>query len=225
MRVAMSAIVATLFVCGCSTPKPMERDEYLRVTTRTYEGKTKDQVIDAALKVLSLSHQQGFELAHNDDGFGATHHPFEGRLPSDNWEFKVRDTSAGPRASVQIFSMAGGGATILPTSSPGIYSVGSTPSSTAIVQGNAAYDLFWARVDYFLWERDTWATCVEESAKIDAGKVYGSLDPLCGRAFPDDTPGRPRNKAPAFATATNGSMPSDYGTSLPIVIAPDRSPR
>ena len=214
---ALLLTVSCLLAACAAPPKPMDRAQYLAATTRMYPGKTKDQVIDAAAKVLSLSDPNGTSTAHNDDGFVAGHKADSlGSREVDTWDFRVRETPEGMRASIQV-GTSGTSTYLAPTTTTGTYSVASNSTPSSMVQGDALYDLFWARMDYMLFKGDKWTTCEDQSAKVRTGKVSGPTDALCRMNAPDDQPGKPRvSKLPRRSTGPIEPPPEA------VVIAPDR---
>lgn len=206
-NVILTAVVTS--VAACASIPEMTREQYLAATSRLYPGASKEQVIAACEQVLRLIDRNKTQIAHTDEGLSAT------RM-STGWELRVRETADGPRAFVQIRSsstvpffvggVAPGGLAAVPYNTP-----------SGIVPGDAAYFLFWQRVDYMLWRRDTWATCGDADELISQKKIFGPLDPLCTLVVPDDAPGQPL-KAYIRNTAAEAASPA---TTL-IPVAPDR---
>jgi hypothetical protein len=186
----------------------MDREQYLAATTRNYPGKSKEQVIAAAQRILNLAEPWDMQIAHTDDGFNAF------RL-LDVWEFKVRETPEGPRGALQIRSSTST-TYLAPTTSVGTYSVASSSTPSVVVPGDAVYSLFWARMDYMMWKRDTWPTCAEANTNVSAGKISGPLGPLCDYALHDDVPGQMRK--PRYRSAK-----AEEVSPTPPSVAPDRT--
>ncbi|MDP3822873.1 MAG: hypothetical protein Q8R33_15485 [Burkholderiales bacterium] len=208
MRTQAALVFAAILLAGCAAPiPPMDREQYLAATSRTYAGATKDQVIAAAEQVLKLAEFWEMQIAHTDEGFNAFRQ-------FDAWEIKVRDTPQGARGFLQVRS-ATNSTFLAPTTSIGTYSVASSTSPTTVVQGDALYSLFWSRVDYMLFKKDTWTSCAEANQSVGEGKISGPLDALCAYALHDDVPGQPRK--PRYPNAA--AQAANPG---PVVLAPDR---
>jgi hypothetical protein len=222
--IALAALAA-----GCAQVPQLSREQQLAATTRTYSGVTKEQLIDAARRVLILADEDDVRFADNPDGFSATRRwsvylVLAATVGTDNWVFSVRETPQGPQGFVGIGRLEQA-VTVTPTTAPGVYSAGTTAVVGNPIPGNAVYDLFWSRVDYMLWRTDTWATCDSIDAKIQAGKVVGGTDPLCNRFnVTDYAPNQQLDLKPptGFSAAQNIAVKAPTGTGKRAI---DRAPK
>jgi PBP1b-binding outer membrane lipoprotein LpoB len=58
-------VVAVLVIVGCATSRHVSREEYTDMTTRTYEGVTKEQVSHAAENFFTLLDGDDFDITHS----------------------------------------------------------------------------------------------------------------------------------------------------------------
>ncbi|HHH46732.1 MAG TPA: hypothetical protein ENK53_06970 [Thiotrichales bacterium] len=190
MHLRVVAVLLPAVLAACATPRTMTRQEMLDVTSRTYCGVTKEQVLKAAEDVLRLNDPRDVTIAWPDEntmlarhrwlvyfvlGVGSGQHVWQFRAgdPGDDGCLKahvlVSDDSV--TSTYGAFGMTSTGAY---TVSPG----------TATIPGNvinqpAVYELFWAQVDYMLGKRNTWPTCKEWDERIAKNLTYGNTEPLC----------------------------------------------
>jgi hypothetical protein len=183
-RTAFVFLLATLLAGCAAQPKPLSREEFLAATTRTYEGKSKEQVIAAAERVLKLADGDDFAFAHNERGFDAVREWSAFALiifmtGRDYWTFHVAEQPEGIKASVQV-SVFAEGLTPTPTTAGGWVATSSPVAGTGRpVDGPALYELFWTRMDHLLGLRERWMDCKEADALRDAGTTWGNNSPLC----------------------------------------------
>jgi hypothetical protein len=152
----------------------LTREEWLKCTSRTYEGLSKDQIISAAEAVLRLAGGEYMKISHTEDGLtGSRSWGYYAVIQSekgiDSWIFKTEPTQGGIKATVRL------------TSSRQLYSYGilPTPEKEAPVDGSAIYDMFWRRMDYLLGKTDKWTTCEMSEEMVDQGLVWGETKALC----------------------------------------------
>lgn len=205
MKIRLSVFVfAIVFVSGCASRPTLTRAEWLTTTTRTYEGKTAEEVIAAAEKLLILADGDDVQFAHDANGFVATRQWFSyiviaAAAGTDNWRFDAEEAGDVVKATVQV-GLQSQAITPMATSS------GDWAASTGIVmgapvQGTALYDVFWARLDFLLGKREAWMFCGEADDRVSRGVVWGSNEALCNSFnLEDDAPeGVVVEKAPSSA--------------------------
>ncbi|MGY6273487.1 hypothetical protein ACXIUT_27785 [Achromobacter denitrificans] len=189
----VAVLSATALLAGCATKQPqMSRDEYLKTTQRTYEGKSADDVLNAAEKLFRLADGDDFTFFHDDNSMGATRRwsvylVLAATMGTDTWTVRVKDLPGAIRVSAALNTSAG---SILPMpTTGGDMSAGTTPGMGGNVPGTAIYDVFWARMDYLLGKSDQWMTCEESNRRVSTGAVWGSNEALCnGFNVKDDLP-------------------------------------
>lgn len=193
MRLLTLAAVL-VFLAGCATTAPeLSREEQLEMRTERYPDHKPEEVIQAAERVLTYIDEEDTEFAHRENGFLAERFwTWYAVLAAATgywyWDFTVEpDGSGGTEARLAISSQSqtisgtatgGGGAQATSTSTPG-----------RVYNHPASYELFWARVDYFLGEREEWPYCENwvEKKRPESGP-RGSVDPLCGVGVIDKVP-------------------------------------
>lgn len=204
-----SAIAAVTFACaGCAAPQ-LTREQWIAATTRTLDSATKEEVIAAAERVLRLADGDDFVIVHTDAGFQATRRwsifvVIAAENGTDHWTFEARESGGSVKASVTVSKVSGGTMGVSPTTSPGIYSTMTVPGSGALVNGPAAYELFWERVNYLLGRQTAWPTCSIADARAQAGRTWGDNSVLCNAfnvkdLMPDGKPSKAEYTAPGSA--------------------------
>lgn len=183
---AAAAIIAS----GCATPRTMTQAEWDLSLTRTFHTATRDQVLAAARNVLQSADPADFRFAPTEDGLQATREWSWFLLIAatrgwDTWTVTTKETPTGVRARVHLSVVTSdiNGAVVNGVAMP-ITTTGQTPT----VDGTAIYDLFWARVEYLLGQRDAWMTCADSNARQKSGIVWGSNEPLCDSLTTTDPP-------------------------------------
>jgi hypothetical protein len=184
-----AALAAVLALAGCAQPHVIrDRSDFLAEATRTYQGETRERVIQAAQTVLRISDPTDFEFRNTLNGFTGLRRYFvyavlaaaSGR---EKWEFLAEPTPDGVRASVSI-SEAG--------ETSGGYS--RTPYENAMLS-IPLVRLFWVRVDYVLGRAPEWKTCDEAATELEQTKtnIAEALGGLCGTTSEGrDAPPPPR---------------------------------
>jgi hypothetical protein len=180
-------------ITGCATARPqLTRDEWLAVTSRNYEGVTKEQAIGAAERLFRLADSKKFKIVYTEDGIYAARNwmdylVFTVITGTDYWLFKVTPTVNGVKASVQVNTQAQGLMPI-PTTN-GAWTATTSPMAGMPVDGTAIFDVFWARMDYLLGKRTDWMDCKMADQRIKEGIVWGNNEPLCNSFnINDDNP-------------------------------------
>ncbi len=194
----MAVAVLVAMGAGCAgkqlTPEEAaaERERQLRMTTRVYEGKTPKEILLAADRIFRLA-DDDYKIAHTETMMQAQrpwmiYLVISAAFGTDTWlieTFPVENgTKVVARHSGQAQSVFAG-----PTVNSGGTGVTAMTSPTMmnITTFSGIYDLFFARLDYFMGKRENWTTC------RDAKNFEGPLDPFCTVAndrLPDGRPSR-----------------------------------
>lgn len=179
-------LVAVLIsIIGCAKQKvlspeeiALERERQLNMMCRTYENVTPEEVLLAADRVFRLA-DDDYNISHAPNGIQAQRNwmiYFVLSITSgtDSWSVTVESL---PDNKVKVIAMHSPTANSMfagPVGSGGVTSV-TVPGMQRLTTRPAIYELFFARLDYFLGKTKTWITCKE------AGKLFtdGNLDPFC----------------------------------------------
>lgn len=184
----LSLLLAVAMLGGCAqkvlTPEEIaaERERQLRMITRVYPDKTVQDVLLAADRVFRLA-DDDYVVSHSPTGLQAQRRWFIYLIISvtfgtDTW---MVTTEPLPQGGVKVVAMHSGEASavtgIVTTNSNGGTSTSAltSPAMQNMTTSPAIYELFFARLDYFLDQRKDWVTC------RDAKKLFtdGLLDPFC----------------------------------------------
>lgn len=179
----LSAIVS---LAGCANvgPPAWTREFAEQTTTRTYTGRSRSQVIDAAENVLKLSDPKKVTFDYTDGGFVATrsYNVFIGIASISGtytFDFTTTETTSGTLAKLKIYTTsAAQSAAVVPVG--GLYAAVPTaiPSDgTHIFQWPASYQLFFDRLDHLSGGETDWMDCPTAREKISSG--INSLEALC----------------------------------------------
>jgi len=161
---------------GCAAPgRQLTSDEWATVTSRTYTGVAREEILDAAEKLFRLADGDDFAIDRAGDGMTATrswlaYTALTAASGSDTWKFDVQPVGAGYTATVQV-------STRVQPSGVGPGPSG-TPAADLPVDGTAL-DLFWSRMDYLLGMRPDWMDCRMADERQRQGAVWGSTEALC----------------------------------------------
>lgn len=173
-------LVALVMLSACATPErpAMSKEERTAVTSRLYDGKTRDDVFRAAETLFRLADEDDFKISYPGGNMVAirpwiVYMVLSAMSGTDVWTIMVDDTPSGvlARADVQ-------------TTIPSMVS----KYSGGAVKGTAIYDIFWARMDFLLGKSGHWMTCEESNARIEDGTVWGSNEALCNSFNMKDNP-------------------------------------
>lgn len=192
-KIALLAVF--VFITGCASQQPqMTRQEWLDTTTKTYKNTSKDDVINAAEKVLRLADGGDFKIVHSEEGFRASRYwtiylVIAATMGTDQWALSVKQENDDVRASLQVNTQAQAITPMATTS--GDMTVTTGPMSGSPIMGTSVYDVFWARLDYMLGQSDHWMTCEESNKRVSDKVVWGANDSLCNSfnmkdALPED---------------------------------------
>ena len=105
-------VLCVVVVSGCATTRPkLSREEWLSVSSRTYVGVTKDQVLIAAEKLFNLADGDDFQIVHTDDGLYATRNwsiylVISAVFGTDYWQMQAIQNEDGVKATVRINTQA-----------------------------------------------------------------------------------------------------------------------
>jgi hypothetical protein len=185
-KLAVALIVSILV--GCATSRPhVTREEWLSVTSRTYDGVTKEQIIGAAEQLFRLADGDDFDIVHTEEGISTSRKWFALLITgTDYWQIKAVPVGNQFRVTVHVSTH------IDPMD-------GTTrPTTTTVdpafnpVRGTAIYDIFWSRLDYLLGERADWMTCKTADDRVDRRITWGGNSALCNSFNVEDkTPTKP----------------------------------
>ena len=175
-----------VFIGGCARMPELTRDEWLAVTTRTYEGATQDEAFAAVEQVFRLADPEDYRIQHTPDGLIAhrqwlVYFVIGAAVGTDIWTVTAKQDTTGVRVSAHVTTAANTlTAVAAPTTTGGTTASPVTIPGNAIpVQSTAIYDLFWARVGYLMGQRDTWMSCKTADKRSDEGITFGHTEPLC----------------------------------------------
>lgn len=192
MRVTVMVLLS-LILSSCASQPLLSRDEWLRMTTRTYEGVTKEQVLAAAERVLRLADGNDFMIAHSDEGFVASRNwlvylVLTAAFGTDVWQLRAAEHEpTGTKVSVSVSTQTGAVGAV--ATSPSTAAPLTTPSAGSAVNGTAIYEVFWARMDYLLDRAPAWMDCREANRRVSIGIVWGDNSALCNSFnVKDDVP-------------------------------------
>lgn len=196
MKKMLTVLMLLVISAGCAIKRPpMSREEWLAVSSRHYEGATKEQVISAAEKILRLADGDDFKIVHTEEGIYASRNwsvylILAATMGTDYWKFKVVQEDNTVMAVVQI-NRQQQAVTPMATSS-GAWTATTMPMAGIPVDGTAIYDVFWSRMDYLLGVRSEWMSCKVADERVRLGVVWGSNEALCNSFnVKDDTPTSP----------------------------------
>lgn len=154
--------LALLALASCATvPTPQSRDEWMAVHSRTYPGKTPEEVTAAAERVLKLA-DHDFKFDYPPGQLVATrswllYAVIAAAMGTDYWKIETTPVEGGTRAVVQI-SRAESAVMPSPTAY-GDVSVTSAAMPGQPVSFAPPYEVFWHRVEHQLGLRDDWLSC------------------------------------------------------------------
>lgn len=172
-----------ILLAGCATTQPqLSREEWISVTSRTYDGVTKEQVIGAAEHLFNLADGDDFQIVHTEDGLYASrgwmvYMVFAAAIGTDYWQLKVVDTGSRLKASVQVNTQGQGVSPVATTN--GAWTATTTPMAGTPIMGTAIYDIFWSRMDYLLGKRPDWMTCQIADERVEKKITWGNNQALC----------------------------------------------
>lgn len=189
------SLIAVLLT-GCATTQPqLSREEWLSITSRSYEGVTKEQVISSAERLFRLADGDDFNVVHTEDGLYASRNwsaymVIAAAMGTDYWQVKVAPDGNRFKAYVQVNSQAQGVTPMATTN--GAWTATTTPMAGSPVMGTAIYDVFWARMDYLLGKRSDWMNCQIADERVKQKITWGTNEALCNSFnIKDEVPSHP----------------------------------
>lgn len=159
MRTAL-LFFAFLLLSGCAGPAPKYTlAELSEMTTRTYQGKTKEEVYAAAAKIFEAADKKNNQITLFGDEFRASRLRYVFFIPHTfDWRLKVVQQEADVKVSANAVSKM---------------------DLIEHIEGAGVYALFFDRLDYLLGKRKDWVTCETAQRAIDAEGRKESLASLC----------------------------------------------
>lgn len=206
MRLIVIVLLSVMLSSCVSARPPLSRDEWLRMTTRTYDNITKEQILAAAERVLRLADGNDFMVAHSDEGFVASRNwsvylVLAASFGTDVWQLRAAEYGpAGTKVSVSVSTQVGAVGGV--AAGPGAAAPMTTPAAGGAVNGPAVYEVFWARMDYLLGRSPVWMDCRAANHQVSTGVVWGDNSALCNSFnIKDDVPeGAALMRVPVSAT-------------------------
>jgi hypothetical protein len=204
MRKAVFALLAVvcLGLAGCMPPPQqlspheaaIERERQLQMVTRTYAGKTQQEVLMAADRIFRLA-DEDYAISHYPTSLTAQrkwliYMVLAAAMGTDTWSVSAEPADSGVKVTALLNQTVGNIGAMPIATTGGQWSA--APSTTQPMQNittrPASYQLFFARLDYLLGERTDWLTCNQ------AKEIFtdGLLEPFCTVAndrTPDWQPG------------------------------------
>ncbi|MEC9292101.1 MAG: hypothetical protein VX730_06855 [Pseudomonadota bacterium] len=213
---------ACLTIYGCNKQAPelsreeqFNQDEERKVfeathMTRIYKGKTQEEVIIAAEKLLTLSDPKDTKFIHNKNGFLANRSWLWYAILTadsgiDKWEVHTEEQSNNSIKMTVTLNTGGVnyGDNSIYAIGEGITFAGRKKMTQPELFQNRKdlYSLFWKRMDYLLGKTQTWTTCEDFKNQLGLNKLHqeekvkkgNKLNPLCGSLSADKLPEELRN--------------------------------
>jgi len=182
-------LVGTLIILiglgGCASSSKTSKDEMMAAATRTYEGVSSQQVIQAAEKLLKLVDESRFKFDREDHKLTATRSGqlFTALGATDVTAVWLVSTQEKDKATV--VTIEAGWQKSLPSS--GKREMLKRPEGTAV------YNLFYNRLDTMLGRSNEWITCKGMKQAIKQGEASGDIRMLCAYSddkLPESQPGK-----------------------------------
>jgi len=176
----VGVLIVIVGIGGCATKSKVSEEEMQAAMTRTYEGVTSDQVMQASEKLLKLVDESRFKFKRTDNQLTATR---EGQLQTGVGKAHV--------TAVWLVTTQKKGKSAIVTIEAGwkreALSTGLT-SKVKKPEGTAVYKLFFNRLDNLLGQSNEWMTCEGMQKAIQLGEASGDIRMLCAYAE-DKLPG------------------------------------
>lgn len=191
MKKLFLSMTALAVLAGCAAPRPqLSRAEYLAMTSRTLDA-PKEQVLEAAEKVLRLADGDDFKIHHHSTGFSAQRNwsvylVLAAAMGTDFWVVKTSEMGEKTRLELEVGRQASA-ITPMATTTPGTWTAGTMPASATPFDGPALYELFFARMDYLLGTRSDWPTCEWSDERVSRKATWGNNEGLCSAFNITDT--------------------------------------
>jgi hypothetical protein len=200
MHKAIPIVCCLFLLFGCATQQPLTREEALKqrselltVTTKTYPGCTKEDVLKASEKIL--------RLADSDFKFRHTENAIIGDRPWgwyflidcitgwDTWVIASEEKDGTTRVAVRTIQDKAGFPAMVTGSSlkgTGEWTVDKLPNLEDAIQSKALYQVFFKRLDYMLGKEKKWMGCTEARTYVEENKMDGELTAICDPLTIDD---------------------------------------
>jgi len=173
----VGALIMVIGLGGCATKPKMSEEEMKAATTRTYEGVSSEQVMQASEKLLKLVDESRFKFNRDDKQLTATRsgQVFTNIGKADVTAVWLVKTQEKDKSTVVTLE-AGWKRQSLST--------GVTSRNVKKPEGTAVYSLFFNRLDNLLGQSNEWITCEGMKKAIQQGEASGDIRMLC--AYADD---------------------------------------
>jgi len=173
----VGALILFIGLGGCATKPKVSEEEMKAATTRTYEGVSSEQVMQAAEKLLKLVDESRFKFNRDDKQLTATRsgQVFTNIGKADVTAVWLVKTQEKDKSTVVTLE-AGWKRQSLST--------GVTGRNVKKPVGTAVYSLFFNRLDNLLGQSNEWITCEGMKKAIQQGEASGDIRMLC--AYADD---------------------------------------
>lgn len=152
-------LIAMNILVACTQPQ-LNRKEWIDLTSRSFDNISSDQILLASEKLFRLAYGDNVKITHSLDyltaRYGWSTSDWLGTTSNHTyfWQVKIFPNQNTNKVRIQI-------------------------DSDRFKSSPAIYDLFWARIDYLLGNRQDWMTCETSNNRIKEKIVWGSNDPLC----------------------------------------------
>ena len=184
-KLLITTLLAILLTACVAPQRKMTRSEWIDITSREYQNKTQEEVIQAAEKLFTLADGDDFQFSHTQNGMLAHRRWFLYLVIAaadgvDYWKLNTEKTEHGVKVTIEL-TVAGN-----TTTAGGMNSINTSSILGMPVNGNAIYTIFWERMDYLMGKTDHWMTCDEINKKIKNKELFGGAEQLCLSATVDD---------------------------------------
>ena len=172
----VGTLILLISLGGCATSSKTSKDEMMAAQTRTYEGVSSQQVIQASEQLLKLVDASRFRFDREKNKLTATRSGqlFTNLGATDVTAVWLVNTQEKEKATV--VTIEAGWKKSIPSS--GKREMLKKPEGTAV------YNLFYNRLDTLLGKSNEWITCNGMKQAIKQGEASGDIRMLC--AFADD---------------------------------------
>lgn len=201
----LSLVLLMLFVpSACMRgERPSNHADWLRETTRSWQGETRARVIAAAEAVIRHPDPGDTTVEYGKAGFTAKRRfalfaVIAAAEGEDRWRFAASENEEGASASVGMIQRG--------RAYSGSHSQRFRDNHTEI----GAFRLFYARIDYLLGRRPDWVSCADAPPKLGLPAAAPGTDALCGMTLQNrdaPPPGKVAAKSQPAAKPAPKSLP------------------
>jgi hypothetical protein len=172
----VGALIVVIGLVGCATKPKISEEEMNAAMTRTYEGVSSEQVMQASEKLLKLVDEARFKYNRGDGQLKATR---SGQLFTNIGKANVT-------AVWLVKTQEKGNSTVVTVEGGWKRQAMSTGKTEKVKrpEGTAVYTLFFNRLDNMLGKSNEWMTCEGMKKAIQQGEASGDIRMLC--AYADD---------------------------------------